>query len=411
MTLVRRGKYLHFDFTYRGVRHQGSTEQVDRTDALMVEDALKQRLRRETHGLIAAHPEESPFIHDFASVYFVEQSKRLTRPDVLKRTLRLVLGFFGRTPTKGEPVAGGPYHNLRLSDPMIDPRWLDKFEAWMDAREIAGSTKNSYISAMSGIYKLAAKARYRSRTGVDRNPFDDIGRHQTRVRQVTATKDDILRWMQHGSPHFRLALAIGGLAHKLRVAQVLELRFDQHIDPDLTRITFDHHKTIRHTRKVQVTHISGELRRVLEAVKKARPKATYVVTWRGKPIKDLGTAAAGAATRAKLQYGRQDGAVTFHALRHVSSTELARMGVSAAMAAKAGGHLDPRTTEKHYTHLNADDERDTVDRLGTRLGLADEAILGVETNVVTRHRGRSRAIGERTARKAGPSQRKKTVTH
>jgi hypothetical protein len=44
------------------------------------------------------------------------------------------------------------------------------------------------------------------------------------------------------------------------------------------------------------------------------------------------------------------------------------------LAAKAGGHLDPRTTEKHYTHLIDSDEQIVVDQLGTRLGLADTAI-------------------------------------
>lgn len=410
MTLVKRGKFFHYDFLYRGVRHQKSTEQTDRTDAQLVEDAAKQQLRREAHGLIALHPEVSPRIAEFADVFYAEQERRLTRPDVLERTLRVVMGFWGKKP-KTNPVKDAPYHNLRLADPIIDPRWLDKFEQWMDARGLAGSTRNSYLSAMSGLYKLAAKARYRARTGVDRNPFADIGRHRPRIRQVTTTKDDLVKWMQHGAPHFRLALAIGGLAHKLRVSQVLELRFDKHIDPEMTRITFDHHKTIRHTRKAQVTQISGELRRVLEQVKKARPKATYVVTWRGKPVGDLKTAAKGAAERAGLRYGLADGAVTFHALRHISSTELARMGVSAAMAAKAGGHLDPRTTEKHYTHLIDDDERRVVEQLGTRLGLADEAIRGVETSVESRRSTPDRARAERTTRKSVRSKRKIAVTH
>jgi integrase len=375
MTLVKRGNIFAYDFWYRGRRYQASTEQTNRADAQLVEDAVKQRLRRETHGLISAHPEDAPAISEFALVYFKEQEKRLTRPDVLERTLRMVLGFWGQRPkTKKNQIVGAPYHNLKLSSPIVDPRWLDRFEQWMDKRELSGSTRNSYLAAMSGMYKLAANHRYRSRTGIDRNPFTDVGRHPTRVRQVTASKDDVLTWIQHGAPHFILAVVIGALAHKLRVSQVLELRFDRHIDPDLTRITFDAHKTIRHTRKPQVTVISTELRRVLEAIKKERPKATYVITWRGQPVKSLRTAAEQAAKRAKLTYGLQDGAVTFHALRHISSTELARMGISAALAAKAGGHLDPRTTEKHYTHLIDSDEQIVVDQLGTRLGLADTAI-------------------------------------
>lgn len=390
MSVTKRGTYYHYDFTYRKQRFQGSTEQTDKEDAQLVEDKLKQQLRREAHGLIAAHPEASPTIHEFASVYFVEQQKRLTAPDVLQRTLRIVLGFFGKKPRK-KAIAGAPYHHLRLADPITDPRWLDKFEAWMDQRKISGSTRNSYISAMSGIYKLAMKPRYRARTGVERNPFDDVGRHPTRGRRVTATPADVARWAEHAAPHFRLAVAIGALAWKLRMAQVLALRFDKHLDPDLTTITFDSHKTIRHTGRPQVTPVSSELRAVLQAVKQVRPRATYVVTWRGRPIKDLKTAAKQAATRAGLAYGRQDGAVSFHALRHVSATELARMGISAALAGRASGHLDPRTTDKHYTHLIESDEQRIVNDLGHRFGLSDGTVRAVVDSAGTKE-GASRHI-------------------
>lgn len=410
MTIVKRGNIYHFDFQYRGQRYQGTTEQRDPTDAQIVEDQFKARLRREAHGLIALHPEDAPFINEFASVYFTEQERRLTRPDILERTLRVVLSFWGRRPKKNA-IPDAPYHNLRLSDPIVDPRWLDRFEQWMEARDVSGSTRNSYLSAMSGLYKLAAKARYRARTGVERNPFDDVGRHPTRVRKVTATRDDVLRWMRHGAPHFVLALAIGALAHKLRVNQVLQLRFDRHIDPDLTRITFDSHKTIRHTRKPQVTVISAELRRVLEAVKKAHPKAPHVITWRGKPVDSLKTAARQAAKRAGLAYGLQDGAVTFHALRHISATELARMGVSAALAGKASGHLDPRTTEKHYTHLLENDEQGIVNRLGERLGLADEAIRAVETPAGSQSKTPDDVRGELTIVRKRKTRGKKPVIH
>lgn len=410
MTLYKRGQFWHFNFTYKGRRFQGTTGQADRDDAQLVEDQAKRRARREWHGLIAAHPEDAPTIQEFANVFMSEQEKRLTRPDILERNLRMVLAFFGKRP-RTNAIDGGPYHNLRLSDPITDPRWLDQFEQWMDARGLAGSTRNSYISAMSGIYKLAAKARYRARTGIERNPFTDVGRHPTRARHVTATRDDVLRWIQHGAPHFMLAAVIGALAWKLRVNQILKLRFDQHIDADLTRITFDSHKTIRHTGKPQVTVISQELRRVLDAVRKARPRATYVVTWRGKPIASLKTAAKQAATRAGIPYGMKDGAVTFHALRHVSATELARMGVSAALASKASGHLDPRTTEKFYVNMVESDEQRVVDQLGDRLDLADEAIRSVVSSVASRPEKPVRVRGKRPTAKSRKARGKSTVIH
>lgn len=410
MTLTKRGSIYHYDFVYKRVRYQGTTEQTDRADAQLVEDQIQQRLRREAHGLILAHPEDAPTIQEFANVYLAAQEQRLTRPDILERTLRSVLSFWGKAP-KTNAVAGAPYHHLKLSDPIIDPRWLDKFEQWMDARGLAASTRNSYLSAMSGLYKLAANARYRSRTGIDRNPFTDVGRHPPRRRLVTATPEDIHRWIQHGSPHFVLAMTIGALAWKLRVGQVLKLRFDTHIDPELTKITFTEHKTIRHTGRPQVTPISAELRRVLEAVKNARPRATHVITWRGKPLKEIRTAARGAARRAGLRYGLADGAVTFHALRHVSATELARMGVSAALAGRASGHLDPRTTDQYYTHLIERDEQRIVNELGERLGLADTAIRAVGDSVGTRESASARVRGKAHEKKSPHSRGKSGAIH
>lgn len=404
MTVFKRGRIYHYEFVYRKQRYQGSTEQTDQADAQLVEDNLKTRLRREAHNLIAAHPEESPTIQEFANVYFKEQERRLTRPDLLDRTLRVVLRFFGKKPTK-HAIEGEPYHHLRLSALVTDPRWLDRFETWMDARGISGSTKNKYLSAMSGIYTLAMRPRYKPRTGIERNPFDDVARHPTRGRRVTATPADIAKWIDHAAPHFRLALVIGALAWKLRKAQVLALRFDRHLDPDLTTITFAEHKTIRHTGRPQVTPVSAELRAVLKAVKQIRPKATYVITWRGKPIKDFATAARQAATRAGLRYGLQDGAVTFHALRHVSATELARMGVSAALAGRASGHLDPRTTDQFYTHLIESDEQRIVEQLGDRLALADGTVRAVVESVGTKD-GSSRHI--KGAKVGGPKRKSST---
>lgn len=410
MTLYKRGSLWWYTFTFKGRRHQASTHQADRDDAALVEEAAKTRVRREHHGLIAAHPEESPTIQEFANVFYLEQAKRLTRPDILDRTLRVVLGFWGKRPGRHQ-IAGGPYHDLRLSAPLLDPRWLDAFEQWMTARGLSGSTKNGYLSAMNGIYKLAMKPRYRARTGVDRNPFQDIGRYQTHTRRVTATPEDLVKWMDHAAPHFRLALVIGALAWKLRKRQVLQLRFDQHLDPALTKITFDSHKTIRHTGKPQVTPVSNELRAVLQAVKAARPHATYVVTWRNKPIADLKTAAKQAAARAGLPYGLKAGGVTFHALRHVSATELARMGISAALAGKASGHLDERTTARIYTHLIESDEQRIVDQLGARLNLSDGTVRAVVASVASKD-GDYRHI--RGAKKGGRKRQttaKEDVTH
>ena len=392
MTLVKRSKYFHYDFWYKSVRYQGTTEQIDRDDAAHVEDDLKRKLRRQARGVPTLDPKDSPAFATFAAVFLKHQREKLTRPDVLERTLRMVLAFWGKKP-KTKVVKGGVYKDLRLLDPILAPVWLDDFDAWMDTRRLAGSTRNSYRSALSGIYTIAMRPRYRTLTGVDRNPFDDVPRHQTRARRITATVDDLKRWMAHAPPHLVIALSIGALAPKLRLQQVLGLRFDRHLDRGLTRIVYESHKTRRHTHADQVTPVSADLRKILEAIRRARPESPFAVTFRGKPITSIRTAAKRAAKEAGLKYGMAPGAITFHALRSVAVTECARGGIAELLASRMVGHLDVRTTRKHYTHLLPADEVATVEQLAGLLGLTDTALEAVGKTVGTRPRNRSRSRG------------------
>lgn len=399
MTLVKRGTFYHYDFWYRNKRYRGSTEQADRDDAAQVESDLKTKLRQEARGIVRFDPNDSPLIADFVEVHIKAKAKKLKRVDLLLRTLRMCMAFWGAKPRK-KPVEGGLYHDLRLADPLRDPSWLEQFEAWMDARGIEGSTKNSYISAMSQLYQTALRPRYRAKTGVDRNPFADVERNQTNVRVVDATVADLHAWINAASPHLRLALIIGGLAHKLRMEQVLALRFDKHIDRDLSHIRFAEFKTqtLKRSKPDQVTVISKDLRIVLEAVKKARPGVQHVITFRGKPVVSIDTAAAGAAKRAGLKYGMVDGGLTFHALRKIANTELARAGVPELLLAAAAGHKDPQTTRKHYTQMPTKDEAAVVELLSERLQLRQLAEQAVGTFAGTRTKRSKKSRGKRRHR-------------
>jgi integrase len=280
-------------------------------------------------------------------------------------------------------VEGGVYHDLRLGHPIADPQWIERFEMWMRVRGVSGSTRNSYRSALSGMYRLALRPRYRQQTNVTTNPFADIDRDPQRTREVTLTLEQLRAWIAAAPTHVRVALAVGALAPKLRLAQVLALRFDAHLDPALTRITFEQHKTRRHTRQAQVTPVVTDLRALLLAIRHAHPEQPFVVSWRGAPVRSIRRAAKAAAGRAKLTWGLQDGGVTFHALRHAFASACARLGVAELLTSQALGHRDPRTTRKHYTHLGADDERAVLEQLAAQLRVSATEILGVPDSVPT----------------------------
>lgn len=183
----------------------------------------------------------------------------MRRLDTWDRTVRVVLAFWGKRPTQREPVEGGVYKNLRLSDPIENPDLITEFEDWMTARGISGSTRNTYWSALSEFYRVAMRPRNRKATGVTMNPFVDIDRSRTK-RRVNLPPDDLRAWVQQAAPHARLALVIGALASKLRLDQVLELDFKTHFDRDLTFITFDDYKGLdTHGQEQQITPVGDQV--------------------------------------------------------------------------------------------------------------------------------------------------------
>src|SRR3990170_1903202 len=104
-------------------------------------------------------------------------------------------------------------------------------------------------------------------------------------RMITISLEDLRRWLAHASYHVRLAVAIAALAPKLRLANVLALTWQEHIDPDLRYITVHRHKTAATLRRPQVGPISDQLRLIL---KDARQRTdTYVVEYRGRPVKTI----------------------------------------------------------------------------------------------------------------------------
>lgn len=54
-----------------------------------------------------------------------------------------------------------------------------------------------------------------------------------------------------------------------------------------------------------------------------------------------------------------------HALRHTFISRLARAGTPLAHAQQLAGHSDPKLTAQVYTHLDVEDLRGAIDKLGT----------------------------------------------
>lgn len=375
MSLFKRGKIYWYEFEVDSVRHRRSTKQIDRAAAEQVELEAMKRARRRAAGIEVTT--ETPSFSAWAETCRSVKRKRLRRLDVWERTMRVVLAFWGAKPQRRDPVEGGVYHNLQLADPINNPEWIEQFEQWMQARGIAASTKLSYWSALSGMYRIAMRPRYRKLTGVTINPFTDVDRERPKKRRVSLSPEHVRAWIQVAAPHARIALVIGALASKLRLDQVLALDFNKHFDRELRMISFDEYKTVdSNAGEQQITPVGDDLREVLLELRRVRPGSSRVITFRGRPVKSIRRATQTAAKSAGLKWGMKGG-VTFHVLRKVFASEAAILGLGEALVSKALDHKDQRTTRQHYTHVEALKQKPVFDAMAAHLKLKQSALLAV----------------------------------
>lgn len=375
----RRGAY-RWSFEFHRQRHQSPRTFPTKREAKAAEEVRRTSLRRQRAGLEAPPTERAPTFSEWAGVYmtYVERLAKdghIKRPDIIDGNLRVVLRFWGKRPRKKATIeAGAPYHNLRLDDPILTPKWLREFDTWIDQRKVKPWTRHHYLVTMSRLYWLALHPEYRQDAGtIAYNPFAGRPRPRGARRTVTVTPGELLRWLTAASYHVRLAMAIAALAPKLRLQNILQLQW---ADVDLERnlIVIWRHKSDRSGRPM-VSAISPPLRTILHHARAQYPYADHVVLYRGKPVQKIDTAVKAAALAAEIRYGRDVGGATFHTLRHSMSTLLARLGRKPLELQMAMGHADYATTTR-YTHLDVEDERTALDALGERLAIEEVVMAG-----------------------------------
>lgn len=398
-----------YDFWFDGRRYVANTKQTRRDAALYVEGQARDRARAQA-GSVPLRARESPAFQEWAEIYYDQIAARLRAPEHVRDILRVILRFFGRRPESSAGRVGSkpcePYHDLRLLDPVQDPAWILRFETWMQARAIAPQTRNHYRSVVSRLYRLAASVQFRALTGVTANPWVGVARDPVARRTVVLTAEMLRAWIAASPPHVRLALTIAALAPKLRLANILRLRWGDEVDLVAGFIVVSHHKTAARTGHPLAVPVSRSLRRVLEAYRGQDGSA--VIQYRGRPVRSIRRALRAAAARAGVRYGRDRAGVTFHTVRHAMATLLAELAVPEASRMAVMGHTDLSTT-MYYTHLRPTHEQPILDRLGRALTL-DELVLpmrggksgGTKTEIV-RHTQKkaelrlTRGIPRRTA--------------
>lgn len=370
-----------YRFEYGGKPYKGNTYQENESDARLVEATHKLRLRRERGGIAAVGAALS--IATWAGLYFQHLTalqKRTGRPkrlDTIDDEIRVVLRFWGEPPQDPTssllPAPGeeAPFHGLSLQDPIDEPEWIERFETWIERRNVSGQTRNHYMSRLSQLYAVGMRPRFRKTTGISMNPFTGVERSRTAPRKVALTPDLVLAWIGAMSYHTRLAVAIAALAPKLRLATILALTRDN-LDPDVTRITAWHHKSDHVTGEPQIVPVVDQLRTILlDALQRMKPTTTHLIQYQGLPVQEIRGGLKAAAKQAGIPYGRfLSGGATFHSLRHTASTLLARLGVNPWLQRDAIGHRD-LTTSAGYTHLQIEEQRPALEQLSAVLPMTD----------------------------------------
>lgn len=363
-----------FDFWLFNVRHTAKRGWPTEREAQDAENELRRSLRRQEAGLEPATRALSPRFHQVAGAYlqFVKDRDLVTDLDTVDRVQRVILRFFGAKPADPiNVVEGEPYYDLRLQDVVDHPTWILKFEDWMLKRGVKGATRNRYRSACSRLYWFAMLPDRREESGITSNPFRGLLRDRERSREVVLTADEIRAIMQCAPDHLRLLIVIAALAPKLRLGNVLALRWKDHVDPAMTVIQIRAHKTERVTNRPLVAPISGQLRRILQLAKARQPKQVpWVIHYRGGPVRRVVTGLTAACEAAGVTYGRAQNGATFHTIRHSAATLLAQLGVPEGLRKDVMGHLSIQTTQG-YTHLKPIHELKPLEELSAELPLED----------------------------------------
>jgi hypothetical protein len=153
-----------YDFWFQATHYRKSTKQRRREDAERVEANLKLELRQRAARIFIPTALHSPTFQEWFGVY-EHKAKQLARPEAIGDLIPVLLRFWG-TPEGVEPNEASPCHGLRLIDPIRDPEWILRFEAWLGARGLSNQSKNHYRGVLRRAYATAMLPEFRARTRV-----------------------------------------------------------------------------------------------------------------------------------------------------------------------------------------------------------------------------------------------------
>jgi integrase len=259
----------------------------------------------------------------------------------------------------------GTKANARLS--ALSSGDVERYRASLTGK-VANGTVNTHLKVLRVCLEKAVKQHV-----FDKNParmIDNLDR-SIRHRRRAFTEPELRKLLEMASADWETTILVG-LYTGLRLSDATNLRWTQ-IDLQSREITV----TEKKTDQTQIAPIAKPLKAHLESIATSDdPRAFLTPSLSGKPESWLSNqffelmALAGLVkTRSNHQkkkqgrgMKREQSEITFHSLRHTTTSLLKRAGVSNAITQDIIGH-DSEAMSRNYTHIDPETRLKAVDNL------------------------------------------------
>lgn len=338
--------FIWYGFTIRGVRFRDSTET---NDPKLAQDRLTFERNKQLTSDYIKHENTLALTKAFAD-YWMERARFNKSSPSIKAHIEHMLNYYGEHRAlhsigQAEKAAYVAHcRTERFVREYYHPT-LKKMVKGKTAKPVSNATINRRIATFQGMHREAWET-----WGVKVQPinFKRLKLQEADIVNNTLIDSEAQRFLDAASPHLRDFIMIG-LYTGLRKGNILSLRGNQ-IDMERREITV-RAKSRKQEGKVHTVPIVDELAHYILAG--GLHKRDHVITFEGKPVKDIRSAWAGALKRAKVKKIRR------HDLRHTCGTWLRKRTKDMKLVKEWLGHADYKTTDR-YAHMDMDDMRETA---------------------------------------------------
>lgn len=356
MSLIKRERFWHYDFIYKGKRFQGSTDQTNKNIAKLVEAKVRSDAALELFGI--APPKRSPMFKEFMDPRFLDHVRQHNKEKPA------TVGFYEEKVRR--LLEYEPFAKARISD--IDEDMIAEFCAWRaqqkrrkrnDDKLIGPGTVNLELATLRKALNLAYEWRL-----IPRVP---------KIRKLPGAKGREFILTGDMEKHYLAAVdyplrqvAILMLDFGLRTEECVRIKKADITDASLTVWSG---KSANARRALPQTTRSKQ---AIELLSKLFPDSPWLFPGR---IKGAHLTRSAVDNMHALARDKEDSGIpkefVLYCLRHTFGSRLAESGASPFHITTLMGHSDIRVSQK-YIHPGSED----IERAMKRKEVFDKMLRG-----------------------------------